>query len=34
MPRILSSERIIEYSVEFKIKVVKLTFEKEYSIKR
>lgn len=27
MPRILCSERVIEYSVEFKIKVVKLTFE-------
>ena len=27
MPRILSSERVIEYSVEFKIKVIKLTFE-------
>lgn len=27
MPRILSSERVIEYSVEFKIKVVKLTYE-------
>ena len=27
MPRILSSERVIENSVEFKIKVIKLTFE-------
>jgi transposase len=27
MPKILSPERVIEYSVEFKIKVVKLTFE-------
>lgn len=27
MPRILSPERVIEYSVEFKIKVVKLTLE-------
>jgi len=27
MPRILSSERVIEYSVELKIKVVKLTCE-------
>ena len=27
MPKILSSERVIEYSVEFKIKVIKLTFE-------
>jgi transposase len=27
MPRILSSERVIEYSVEFKIKIIKLTFE-------
>jgi transposase len=27
MPRILSSERVIEYSVEFKVRVVKLTFE-------
>ena len=27
MPRILSSERAIEYSVEFKMKVIKLTFE-------
>lgn len=27
MPKILSQERVIEYSVEFKIKVVKLTFE-------
>ncbi|NRA22993.1 MAG: transposase [Oleispira sp.] len=27
MPRILCSERVIEYSVEFKIKVIKLTFE-------
>lgn len=27
MPRILSSERVIEYSVEFKIKIVKLTYE-------
>ena len=27
MPRILSAERVIEYSVEFKIKVVRLTNE-------
>lgn len=27
MPKILSSERVIEYSVEFKIKVIKQTFE-------
>ncbi len=27
MPRILSSERVIEYSVEYKIKIIKLTFE-------
>jgi transposase len=27
MSRILSSERVIEYSVEFKIKIIKLTFE-------
>lgn len=27
MPRILSEERVIEYSVEFKIKVVRLTNE-------
>ena len=27
MPRILSSERVIEYSVEFKIKIIKRTFE-------
>jgi transposase len=27
MPKILSPERVIEYAVEFKIKVVKLTFE-------
>tara|TARA_R110002072_G_scaffold238329_1_gene395681 strand:- start:16087 stop:16446 length:360 start_codon:yes stop_codon:yes gene_type:complete len=27
MPRILSSERVIEYSVEFKVRVVKLTNE-------
>jgi len=27
MPRILSPERVIEYSVEFKIKIIKLTYE-------
>jgi len=27
MPKILSPERVIEYSVEFKIRVIKLTFE-------
>ncbi|MFQ3171257.1 MAG: hypothetical protein ACI9DG_001291 [Oleispira sp.] len=27
MPRILSSERVIEYSLEFKIKIIELTFE-------
>jgi transposase len=27
MPRILSPERVIEYSVEFKIKIIKLTLE-------
>lgn len=27
MPKILSAERVIEYSVEFKIKVVRLTYE-------
>lgn len=27
MPRILSPERVIEYSVEFKIRVIKLTLE-------
>lgn len=27
MPRILSTERVIEYSVEFKIRVVRLTLE-------
>lgn len=27
MPRILSPERVIEYSVEFKVKVVRLTNE-------
>ncbi len=27
MPRILCSEQVIEYSVEFEIKVVKLTLE-------
>lgn len=27
MPKILSAERVIEYSVEFKIKVIKLTYE-------
>ena len=27
MARIVSSERVIEYSVEFKIKIIKLTFE-------
>ncbi len=27
MPRILSAERVIEYSVEFKVKVVRLTNE-------
>lgn len=27
MPRILSAERVIEYSVEFKIRVVQLTYE-------
>lgn len=27
MPRILSKERVIEYSVEFKIKIIKLTYE-------
>jgi len=27
MPRTLSPERVIEYSIEFKIRVVKLTFE-------
>lgn len=27
MPRILSTERVVEYSVEFKIKVVRLTHE-------
>ncbi len=27
MPRILSSERVIEYTVEFKIKIVRLTNE-------
>ncbi|GLP99117.1 hypothetical protein GCM10007891_09710 [Methylophaga thalassica] len=27
MPKILSDERVIEYSMEFKIRVVRLTFE-------
>lgn len=27
MPRILSAERVIEYSIEFKIRVVRLTLE-------
>ena len=27
MPKILSPERVIEYSLEFKIRVIKLTFE-------
>ena len=27
MPRILSSERVIEYSTEFKIRIIKLTYE-------
>jgi len=27
MSRILNSERVTEYSVEFKVKIIKLTFE-------
>jgi transposase len=27
MPGILSSERVIKYSIEFNIKIIKLTFE-------
>lgn len=29
MPKILSPERVIEYSVEYKVRVVKLTYELE-----